>query len=120
VILNIRQIQESADDDKTLNLPGLQFLCIDFVERTMEEAHIRTHLYDDSSFCEHARRMAFFREFKLLRRLCYDEQEHSMLTYAPSDEPVWKLGSDYTFKAQVLLPRSSFLVESSQALEQNC
>lgn len=63
VILNIRQIQESSDDDDTSSFPGLLHLCIDYIEQTSEEKeyNLLNNFHDTPTF-EHARRMTFFSE----------------------------------------------------------
>lgn len=67
VIDNIRQIQECSNDGETVaDLPGLQHLCIDYIERTMEEEEINMHAEGSESSWEHARRMSFFRESREL------------------------------------------------------
>jgi hypothetical protein len=63
IMLNIRRIQEACNDTETSAFPGLEHLCIDFVERTMEERETAESVdYENSDTFEHARRMAFFRE----------------------------------------------------------
>lgn len=63
VIFNIRQIQESDDDN---HLPGLEHLCIDYVEKRDDEKNYRRYHTGTTSAFEHARRITYFRESEAL------------------------------------------------------
>lgn len=89
VILNIREIQESTAKDGVSGFPGLENLCIDYVERTTDDSKRAGKRREFRWFNEHARRMTFFSAYLSLVNMVSPSDTR---IYPLLDEPIWKLG----------------------------